>query len=405
MKKALSIMLVLVMALGLMTGCSNGTQSTETSAAQQSSKAEESAAETSAEASTEASAETSTEASAETSAESAAESSAESSAAEESATAESSTEESTAEAAESSAIAPENTETVRIAALKGPTSLGMLRMMDAAEKGEAADDYQFTLAGAADEILGDIIQGNFDIAAVPINVAAVLYNKTEGKVQLAADNALGVLYLLEAGDTIHSIADLAGKTIYTTGQGATPEYTLNYVLNANGLTPGEDVTVEYMSEAAEIGAQIAAGNCEIALAPQPYATAIQVQNEGWHVALSMNDAWNEVYQDRGLISGCIVIQKAFAEAHPEVMERFMAAYKDSVDWVNANPADAGALAEHFDITKAGIATKAIPLCNIVCISGDEMKAMTAGYLQILFDANPASVGGTMPADDFYYGAN
>ena len=299
---------------------------------------------------------------------------------------------------------PEEKATIRIAALKGPTSLGMLQMMENAEKGEAPDTYEFTLAGTADEILGDIIQGNYDIAAVPINVAAVLYNKTEGKVQLGAVNALGVLYLLEAGDTIHSIADLKGKTVYTTGKGATPEYTLNYLLAANGLDPETDVTVEYMSEAAEIGAQIAAGNCEIALVPQPYATAVQVQNEGWHVALSLNDAWNESGADSGLISGCIVVNKAFAEAHPEAMARFMQAYAESVEWVNANAADAGQLAEHFDITKAGVATKAIPYCNIVCISGDEMKAKTAGYLQILFDANPTSVGGTMPGDDFYYGA-
>ncbi|MBQ7059023.1 MAG: ABC transporter substrate-binding protein [Firmicutes bacterium] len=299
---------------------------------------------------------------------------------------------------------PEEKATIRIAALKGPTSLGMLQMMESAEKGEAPDTYEFTLAGTADEILGDIIQGNYDIAAVPINVAAVLYNKTEGKVQLGAVNALGVLYLLEAGDTIHSITDLKGKTIYTTGKGATPEYTLNYLLKANGLDPETDVTVEYMSEAAEIGAQIAAGNCEIALVPQPYATAVQVQNEGWHVALSLNDAWNESGADSGLISGCIVVNKAFAEAHPEAMARFMQAYAESVEWVNQNAADAGQLAEHFDITKAGVATKAIPFCNIVFISGDEMKAKTAGYLQILFDANPASVGGKMPEDDFYYGA-
>ena len=391
MKKVLSSLLVLVLALSLMTGCSKEAAPETTESAAAVSEATEASEASKEEAPTE-----SSEAAAESS-EAAAESSETTESSE--AAAESS------ETAESEAPAETAKETVRIAALKGPTSLGMLQMMDAAEKGEAPDDYQFTLAGAADEILGDIIQGNFDIAAVPINVAAVLYNKTEGKVQLAADNALGVLYFLEAGDTIHSIADLKGKTVYTTGQGATPEYTLNYLLTQNGLVPGEDVTIEYMSEAAEIGAQIAAGNCEIAMAPQPYATAIQVQNEGWHVALSLNDAWKEVNPDSGLITGCIVVQKAFAEAHPEVMARFMEAYKSSVDWVNANPADAGQLAEHFDITKAGVATKAIPFCNIVCISGDEMKAMTSGYLQILFDANPASVGGTMPADDFYYGAN
>ena len=234
--------------------------------------------------------------------------------------------------------------TIRIGGLKGPTSIGMVKLLEDAENGLTLNNYEFTMAAAADELTPKLLKGELDILAVPANLASILYNRSEGGVKMAAVNTLGVIYIVEkGGETVNSIQDLKGRTIYTTGKGATPEYTLNYILQANGLDPEKDVTVEYMSEAAEIGAQIAAGNCEIALAPQPYATAIQVQNEGWHVALSMNDAWNAVNSESGLISGCIVVQKAFAEAHPEVMARFMEAYAASVEWVNANAADAGQL--------------------------------------------------------------
>ena len=181
---------------------------------------------------------------------------------------------------------------IRVAALKGPTAMGMVKLMDDAEKGEGANNYIFTLAGAPDELTGPIIQGEFDIAAVPTNLAAVLYNKTEGKVKLAALNTLGVLYVVERGDTIQSVADLKGKTIYSSGQGAVPEYALNYVLEKNGLKPGEDVTVEYKSEHAEIATLLAAGNAQVALLPQPFVTATLAQNENLRVALDLTEAWD-----------------------------------------------------------------------------------------------------------------
>lgn len=292
-------------------------------------------------------------------------------------------------------------ETIRLAALKGPTALGMLQLLTDAADGKTADTYEVTLAGAADEILGSIIQGNLDIAAVPANVASVLYNKTEGKVQMGAINTLGVLYILEKGDTIHSIADLKGKTIYAHGQGATPEYALNYILTKNGLTPGEDVTVEFKSEASEVGALIASGEVEVAMLPQPFVTSVLMQNEGWHVALDMTEEWNKVGDGSSLVMGCIVVQKAFAEAHPEALERFMDAYASSVAFSNEHVEEAAQMAEALDILKAGVVQKALPQCHIVFIDGAEMKEKAGGYLAAMFEADPASVGGALPGDDFY----
>lgn len=297
-------------------------------------------------------------------------------------------------------------EDVRIAALKGPTAMGMLKMLHDSDEGNAPDNYEFTLAGSADEILGSIIQGEFDIAALPTNVAATLYNKTEGAVQLAALNTLGVLYVVEIGDSINSISDLAGKTIYSLGKGSTPEYALNYLLTKNGLNPETDVTVEYKSEAAEVATLMASGEASIALLPQPFVTSLMTQNENVRVALNVTEEWNKVGEGSTLTMGCIVVQKKFAEEHPEALERFMEAYEASVEFTNGADTleTAAQYAEDYDILKKAVAVKAIPECNIVFKAGDEMKTIAGGFLQVMYDADPSSVGGTLPDDAFYYNA-
>ena len=128
---------------------------------------------------------------------------------------------------------------VHVLALKGPTSMGMVKMMSDNDSKESPADT-FELAAAPDEVSAKLVQGEVDIAAVPANLASVLYNKTNGGVQVLAVNTLGVLYIVEDGDTVHSIADLKGRTIYAGGKGATPEYALNYILEKNGLVPGND---------------------------------------------------------------------------------------------------------------------------------------------------------------------
>ena len=295
--------------------------------------------------------------------------------------------------------------TLNVMALSGPTGMGMVKLMESAEAGETGDQYNIAIAGAADEINGKLITGEVDIAALPCNVASVLYNKTKGEVEVAAINTLGVLYILEKGEAIHSVADLAGKTIVSTGKANTPEYVLNYLLSANGLDPQKDVTVEYKTEAAEIASAFQQGQAEIAMVPQPVATTILAKNEDVRTALNVTEEWTKVQGEDAhqLVTGVIVVRKAVLEEHPEAVERFLAAYQESIEYINDNVEDGAALVEKYGIVpSAAIAQKAIPQCNIVYIDGEEMKADVQAYLQVLFDANPASIGGAMPNDDFYY---
>ena len=293
---------------------------------------------------------------------------------------------------------------IRIAGMKGPTTMGMVKLMKDAEEGAANGDYQEEMYATAQEILPLLVKGEIDAAMLPANVASNIYAQTEGKVQVAAINTLGVLYVVENGDSIQSVADLAGKTIYSTGKGNTPEYTLNYILEQNGIA--DQVTVEYKSEATEVTATMAeAGEGAVAVLPQPYVTIATSQTEGMRVALDLTEEWSKVTPDSQLVTGVLVARTDFIEQNPEAFEQFLADYKASIDYVNANTAEAAQLVADYGIVpKAAVAEKALPACNITYIAGSEMKAALQGYLQVLFDQNPASVGGAMPGDDFYYGA-
>ena len=288
---------------------------------------------------------------------------------------------------------------VRVASLKGPTSMGLVKLMqDDAEVGA----YRFTVAGTADEIVPMIAKGELDIALVPCNLASVLWNKLKGGVAISAVNTLGVLYVLEAGDTVHSMADLKGKTIYSTGKGTTPEYAFNHVLKLNGIDPAKDLTIEYKSESTEVAAALSGGTATLAMLPQPYVTAVMAQNPALRVALSLTDEWAKADPDSRMVTGVVAVRKAFAEEHPELLKAFMEGYDASQAYVNANPDEAGQwIADLGIVAKAGLAAKAIPASNIVCVTGDEMKAAVSGYLAALYEADPASVGGTLPDDSFY----
>ena len=294
---------------------------------------------------------------------------------------------------------------IRVAALKGPTAMGMVKLMEDAQAGESTNQYEFTLAGTADEVTPKIVQGELDIAAVPANLASVLYNKTEGNVQMLAVNTLGVIYLVEKGDSVNSFADLKGKTIYMTAKGSVPEYATRYILEENGLKVGEDVTIEWKSEAAEIVALMnATDENVIAVLPQPYATVAQSKVADLRVIKDMNEAWNELDNGNKFLTGVLIVRKEFAEKYPQQLAAFVSEYQASTDYANTNVAEAALLVEKVGIVQAPIAEKALPKCNIICLTGDEMKAAAAGFLQILFDQNPQALGGAMPADDFYYGA-
>lgn len=304
--------------------------------------------------------------------------------------------------AQPSSAAAEKT-TIKIAALKGPTGLGMLKLMSDNDAKTAAENYEFTIVGAPDEIVSKISKGEVDVAAVPTNLAATLYNKTEGKVQMAAVNTLGVLSILTKGEDISSIKDLKGKTIYSSGQGSTPEYALNYILSQNGLEVGKDVKVEYKAEHAELAALVVSGKAKIAVLPEPFVTQVTAKDKDVKIALNITDEWNKVAGGKSVLTmGCLIVRKDFVEQHKEAFDAFLKEYKESTDYTNTKVEEAAALSEKYDIMPAAVAKKAIPNCNIVYMDGDEMKAKIPDFLNVLFTANQKSVGGKLPGDDFYY---
>ena len=293
--------------------------------------------------------------------------------------------------------------TIRLGGLKGPTSMGMVKLLDDAENGGGQNDYTFTMAASANELTPQLVQGELDVLAVPANVAAILYNQTEGGVVTLAAGTLGVLYIVEkGGETVTDITSLNGKTIYATGKGATPEYALTYLLAQHGLTLGEDVQVEWKSEPTEIVAQMAQEDSAVAMLPQPFVTVAMGQVEGLRVALDLNATWDALDNGSRLITSVLVARKEFADAHPAALAAFLEDYSTSTDYANSDPAGAAVLVEKYGIVKAAVAEKALPQCNLVCIIGVDMKVAVSGYLQTLYDLKPEAVGGTMPADAFYW---
>lgn len=292
---------------------------------------------------------------------------------------------------------------INIIGLKGPTALGMLQIMENNEAGEANNNYNFTLVGAPDEITSKLISGEVDIAAVPTNLASVLYNKTEGGVKLLALNTLGVLYMVTKNEEVASIADLKGKTIYATGEGSTPQYALEYILTQNGLDPETDVNIVYKSEHAEILPLMISGEATIALLPQPFVTQALAQDAEIEVALDMTEEWDKCVTDGSqLTMGCVVARTEFVEENKEAVDRFLEEYAASVEFVNGNVEEAAALSGKFDVIAEEVAAKAIPECNIVFWEGEQMKEAAEGFLTVLHNANPQSVGGALPDEGLYY---
>ncbi|WP_418827040.1 ABC transporter substrate-binding protein [Paratractidigestivibacter sp.] len=298
---------------------------------------------------------------------------------------------------------------VRAAVLKGPTAMGLVKFMSEVDAGNLKDeDYSFRIVASADEVAPLISKSEVDIAAVPANLASVLYNKTSGAVRVIAVNTLGVLYICELGDTVSTVADLRGKTIFSAGKGATPEYALEYVLRANGLDPTTDVTIEWKSEHAECVAALAQDATAIAMLPQPFVTTAQAKNDQIRVALDLNQEWAAACEAEGrdgkLITGVAVVRSEFADAHPEAVDAFLGHYRESVEFVNANTDEAAALVGGYEIVPEAVAKKALPACNITFVDGADMKEQLGGYLEVLADQNADAVGGKLPGDDFYYGA-
>lgn len=291
-------------------------------------------------------------------------------------------------------------EGIKLIGLAGPTSMGMAYLLEQNEQGKSLNNYEFMLANAPEEVVAKVSSGEVDIAAVPANLASVLYNKTNGAIKAVDINTLGVLYIVETGDSIKSLADLKGKTLLASGKGASPEFVLNHLLRQNGIDPEKDLTIDYKTEHNEIVAALSKGMGDIAMLPQPFVTVAEGKVEGLHTAIDLTEEWNKT-NDTKLITGVTIVSRKLYEENPQAVQNFIADHKASVEYVNANIEEASALIEKFNIFKAAVAKKALPYCNIVCIDGAEMQKTMDAYLQVLNNENPKSVGGKLPDDEFY----
>lgn len=303
---------------------------------------------------------------------------------------------------ETTTEAPYQSVSMRVAGLAGPTGIGMVNLMKSQNDKIAKNDYTFSVVSDPTEIVAGMTNNSYDIAACPINLAATLYNKLQGNIQVLSVNTKGVLYILENGNTINSLADLAGKKLYATGQGSTPEYILNYLLEKNNIA--DKVTVEYVASHDELATLAASGKATISMLPEPKVTAATSKNADLRIALNLTEEFEKI-SGKTLIQGVVIAKKDFVEKNPEAVKMFLKEYEASINAANNDIETTAALCEQYGIIpKAPVAKKAIPNCNIAYIDGADMKASVSANLQIFFDANPKSIGGKLPGDDFYFGA-
>lgn len=295
---------------------------------------------------------------------------------------------------------------INLYVLSGPTGIGAMNLWAASDAGETKNTYHITMPGANDEVVAALSKGDADIAAVATNLAATLYNKTDGGVTVLAVNTLGVLSLLSNGQEAATVSDLKGKTIYAPGQGANPEYILRYVLSGNGLDPDKDVTLRFVGEGSELLTVWQSDPEAVILAPQPVATSILMQNENAKTLFDMTEEWDKIAGgDSTLMMGCVIVRNEFLQANPGAVELFLQEYAASIEKAQSDVEGTAALCQQYGlIPKAALAQKTIPSCGLTFVTGAEMKTGLSGYLQVMFDANPKSVGGALPGDNFYYGA-
>lgn len=297
-------------------------------------------------------------------------------------------------------------ETIKLGGIKGPTSMGLVKLIDDANKGELKYSVEFDMETSPDLMAPKLLNGEVDIAALPVNMGSAVFNNSQGKIKMIDIGILGILSILEKGDaTITSVEDLKGKTIISPGQGATPEYTLSYILSAHNMDINTDVTMDWKTSGDEVLATVENMDNAVIMLPQPFVTVAQSKIENLNTVLDLTKEWDAIGGEGKLITGGLFVRSDFLQSNKELVDEFIKDYGVSVEWINANVEEAAKLVEANDIIKAPIAAKAIPYCNLVAIGGEDMKNYTNGYLQTLFDLNPKAVGGAMPTEDFYYLGN
>jgi len=291
---------------------------------------------------------------------------------------------------------------VRVASLKGPTTMGMVSLMDQASRGGAQQPYTFTVSGTPDAVSGPLVAGDYDVALIPVNLAAVLYNKTNGGVKLAAVAVLGVLYVVTGDPGVKTLADLKGKTITNSGKGTTPQFVIDKVLANAGLA--NDVTVNYVSQPTEQASALNTTPTSIQVLPEPYVTAVMAKNPDVHVVADLSAEWQQAVGSP-LVTACVAVRTAFATSTPDALAAFMTEYAASVKFVNEHPDQAAPLIVAQGLAPdAATAAAVIPRAHLVALTGADAKSAVSTYLSALYAADPASVGGKLPGDDFYYSA-
>jgi len=286
-------------------------------------------------------------------------------------------------------------EIINVGVLQGPTGMGIVKLME-------EENYNIEIVGSPDDLIGKIITGEIDLAAMPTNMASILYQRTGQKIQLLAINTLGVLYILENGEEIGTIADLKGKTLYVSGKGATPDYVIQYLLEEHGLTPGKDVILDFSTQHADLAAIMAAGQHDLALLPQPHVTSVLMQNKDVRIALDLTKEWKDILNAE-LPMGVLIGQKDFIDSNENLLSAFLEEYQKSIEFVNTNTDEAAELiAKHKILPNAQIAKNAIPYSNIVYIDAQSGKSSLHEFFSILYAYNPESIGGQIPDDGFYY---
>lgn len=295
---------------------------------------------------------------------------------------------------------------VRVAALKGPTGVGMVGLMKAQQDGRAVNSYTFTVTDSPEDVVAKVASGDVDIAAVPTNLAATLYAKTSGGVRMLAVNTLGVMYIVEDGESIHDLRDLAGKTIHATGQGSNPEYVLRFLLQRNGIDPDSDVRIVFASEHDELATLVASGEAKIALLPEPFVTTVTTKNPKVRVASDLTAEWAKAVTDGSqLMMGGVIARSDFVATRPQAVTDFLTEYRASINLALTDTDGTAALCEQFGIIpSAAVARRALPRLGLSYLDGDAMKAGLQGYFKVLYDAKPESVGGALPDSGFYFTA-
>lgn len=290
-------------------------------------------------------------------------------------------------------------EKIKIATLKGPTGMGMIKLIE-----DNKDNYEFSIFQSPDQIASKIINGEVDGAAIPSNLASILYNKTKGGVQLVGVNTLGMLYIVDNSGQIKHLKDLKGKTIYASGKGATPEFILNYILKKNGLE--KDVKVEYKANHNDLATLVTSKEVKIAVLPEPFVTISKIKNKELKVAIDLTQEWERVSENNKLAMGTLIFRKDFIDKREKDLNAFLENYKKSVEFVNKNKEEASKLIEKYEIIKkAKIAEMAIPKCNMVYLNAKEGKESLEKFYNILKESNPKSIGVKIPDEKFYYQGN